>query len=294
MIRLILIGLLFLVSCKTTESTGSLNIQSEIDTTIARIGDVISLSIAANNINDKIVVFPDIEETESMEIRDKSIISQNVNPYQVEFKIVFWDTGGFVIPEYSVEILNADSTKDLTITSDSINIKIISMIVGSEDTTLKLIKDPVPIKMPINWRRWLLALLLFLLLAILYGLWRRRLRRESLEIDNIVEFPSAKEIALAQLNNLNKLIDSDDKSFYLKVSFILREFIENKFYVKALEMTTGEIDDYKEEYNFKDSEYNKLFELLKRADLAKFAKQKFTKTNRESDFNWIKDFITNI
>ncbi len=290
--RFVLLLLFIFFGCQTEDtSLSSLTIQTDIDTTLARIGDVLNLNIISHNARDRIVMFPDIQETESMEIRDKIILTKRNNPYQVNFKIVFWDTGSFQIPPYTVEILKADSTTDLTIETDPIDIKIISMLTGAEDTNLRPIKGPVALKKPINWNRWILSVILFLLLLILLVLWRKRIKNEPLEKIEVSKYQSANDIAIARLKDLKKLINGDIKIFYLRTSFILREFIENQYYVRALEMTTSEISKFEPEYNLEGDNFTNLINLLNRADLAKFAKYEFTVKDREEDYRWMLNFI---
>ena len=293
MLRIFFIFLILFIGCESDNDSASLQIQADIDTTVARIGDVLNLSVISQNVGERIVVFPDMDETESMEIRDKIIFSKRNKPYQVNFQIVFWDTGSFIIPEYSVEILRADSTKDLTIETDPIDIRIISMLTGVENTNLRPIKDPIALKKPINWYRWALVVILFFLLLSLLILWRKRIRKEPLEKIEVSEFQSAKDIAIARLDELKKLIISDNKIFYLQASFILREFIENQYYVRALEMTTNEISEFESNYALNKNNFTNLINLLNRADLAKFAKFEFTVQDRERDYKWMQNFISN-
>ena len=292
MLRIIFIALFLIIGCESEKNTGSLHIVVGIDTTVARIGDVINLDIVAQNTGEKLVRFPDIQGTESMEIRNKTILTNRNEPHQVSFNIVFWDTGSFTIPEYPVEILSADSTVDLTISTDSIDIKIISMFTGAEDKNLRPIKDPIAVKTPINWNRWLLAMLLLVLLLIFLSLIRKRIKKEVVEQDEITQYQSAKDIAIMRLDELKKLLDNDDKIFYLNASFMVREFIENQYYIRALEMTTVEIGKFESDYELDKNNFNNLIGLLDRADLAKFAKYKFTNKDKEIDYNWIFNFIT--
>ena len=294
MLRIFFIFIILFIGCEPDNDSASLHIQADIDTTVARIGDILNLSIISQNVGERIVLFPDIQETESMEIRNKTIITKWHKPYQVNFQIVFWDTGSFTIPEYQIEILRADSTKDIIINTDSIDIKIVSMLTGAEDTNLRPIKDPVALRKPINWYRWILAVILFCLLMSLLILWRKRVRKEPLERIEVSEYQSAKDIAIARIADLKKIINSDNKIFYLQVSFILREFIENQFYIRALEMTTSEIREFQSVYELEKGDFDSLINLLNRADLAKFAKFEFTTQDREEDYKWMLNFISNL
>ena len=293
MLRIFFILIILFIGCESENDSASLQIHSDIDTTIARIGDVINLSVSAQNIGGRIALFPDMQETESMEIRDKAILTKWNKPYKVNFQIVFWDTGSFTIPEYSVEILKADSTKDIIINTDAIDIKIISMLTGVEDTNLRPIKDPIALKKPVNWYRWTLSVILFFLLLLLIILWRKRIRKKPFENIEVSEYKSAKDSTIARLKKLKKLISSDNKTFYLQASFILREFIENQYYIRALEMTTSEICEFEPNYALNMNDFTNLINLLNRADLAKFAKFEFTTDVRQDDYKWILNFISN-
>ncbi len=294
MLRIFFIFIILFIGCEPENDPASLQVQVDIDTTIARIGDIINLGVTTQNARSRIVVFPNILETESMEIRNKEIHTIWNKPYKVNFKIVFWDTGSFTIPEYPVEILKADSTKDIIINTDAIDIKIISMLTGVEDTNLRPIKDPIALKKPINWYRWTLAVILFFLLLSLVVLGRKRTRKKSLNKIEVSEYQSAQDIALGRLDELKYMINSDNKIFYLQTSFILREFIENRYYVRALEMTTAEIRVFKSVYELQKNDFESLINLLNRADLAKFAKFEFAIPERQDDYKWMLDFISNI
>ena len=286
--------LIIFVGCQRNDITATFNIQTDIDTTVAKIGDVLNLNIISHNAGDRIVVFPDIQETESMEIRDKTILTKWKRPYQVNFQIVFWDTGTFQISSYPVEFLKADSTNDLTIKTDPIDIKIISMLTGSEDTNLRPIKDPIALKKPTNWYRWILAVILFLLLFALLFLWRKRIIKEPLIKIEVSEYQSAKDIAIARLIGLQKSMQSKNKIFYSLLSFIIREYIENEYYIRALEMTTSEISKFESIIDLEKDKFKTVINLLNRADLAKFAKYEFTVQQREEDYKWMQNFIANL
>lgn len=285
--------IIILIGCKTDEQVLSIQIESKVDTTLARIGDIITFDVISHFADDRILLFPDMQENESMEIRSKSILKTYDLSDRVKFEIVFWDTGGFTIPEYPVQVLNADSTVDFTIKTDSVNINVISMLAGTDDRSLRPIKDPVALKEPLDWYKWLLILVLIVLVLILFGLWQRRIKKPQLEKISVSEKQSAKDIAIVRLDELQKLIKVDCKTFYLHLSFMIREFIENQYYIRALEMTTGEIRKFRDALDL-DNDFIGIINILNRADLAKFAKYEFNVSERQSDFDWISNFISNI
>lgn len=283
-----------IIGCSNSGKYNSVQIESNVDTTLARIGDVINFNVLTHFADTHIVQFPDITDTESMEIRSKNIYARSNAPTKVSFEIVFWDTGSFHIPQYSVNFLKPDSTLDFSIKSDSIKINVLSMVAGADDKSLRPLKEPIAISEPLDWRFiWLMALLVILIL-ILIGLWRKRIKKPDLEKITVSKNQSAEDIAYLRLVELEKMISMDSKSFYIYLSFLLREFLENKYYLRALEMTTNEIRSFKEEINMDIGSFTGMINILNRADLAKFAKYKFAKNEHKADFDWISKFLGNL
>lgn len=289
--NLLIIFTVLFIGCKTDDSYGSLQIESNVDTTLARIGDIINYNVKTHYSDDIIVDFPDIIETESIEIRSKTIVKKNDIPNNVSFEVVFWDTGKFAIPEYPVHFLKSDSTIDFTMYTDSINILVISMLSETEDRNIRPIKDPVAIKESLDWYRLLLIISLIFLVLIQFGLWRRRIKKPELEKISVSDNLTAKDIALARLEELIKIIEKDNKKFYLHLSFLMREFIENQFYIRALEMTTNEIKSFENDFGIATTDFKGMMNILNRSDLAKFARYNFSLSDRQADLDWMKNYL---
>jgi hypothetical protein len=292
--KYIYILIIFITGCTNPERYSSVQIESNVDTTLARIGDIINFDVLTHFVDDNIIQFPDLPSTESMEIRRKNVYVKNNVPTNVRFEIVFWDTGSFHIPEYEVNFLKVDSTLDFSIKTDSIKITVLSMVAGAEEKILRPLKDPIAINEPIDWRFVLLIVLLVILILILIGLWRTRIKKPNLEKISVTEYQSAKDIALLRLNELEEMIKIDSKTYYLHLSFLLREFLENQYYLRALEMTTNEIIAFQDEIDIYRKDFNGILNVLNRADLAKFAKHKYSGNEHQADFDWLSKFINSI
>lgn len=99
------------------------------------------------------------------------------------------------------------------------------------------------------------------------------------------------EDALDQLSKLErqKLWQKEQiKEYYLSLSEILREYLEGRFGVNAMESTTDEI---KEDLFLEDGLKNKVCEILAQADLAKFAKFKPLGEENIRMMKMAKDFV---
>jgi hypothetical protein len=110
-------------SCTTEDVQQNLSITSEIDTTMATIGDIIHYSIYTSGAGDLPVKINDFEKPEAMEVRDQKLVEGKT----FKMEIVFWDTGHFSIPAIDMVFLNADSTEKMVMQTDEQEIIIVLM-----------------------------------------------------------------------------------------------------------------------------------------------------------------------
>jgi hypothetical protein len=85
----------------------------------------------------------------------------------------------------------------------------------------------------------------------------------------------------------------ETKLYYTLLTEIIRQYLENRFQVYSLELTTSETLEALVKTGFKKNEsYNKLKAVLTGADLVKFAKYKPEPAENESVFTNSWDFVT--
>ena len=195
------------------------------------------------------------------------------------FELVFWDTGRMAIPEIGINIMGEDSSIISTINSDSIWVNVIS--VKEKNLSLSALSDDIiPIKGPVevqsyeNLKLVIKIILLILIGCVIFLLWRKRIK-EDLLLENLQNNQKPYDAALKKLKRLKKSDISSKqhkKEFFVEISFILREYIENSFFVRALEMTTEEINQNSYILPFDDNEVIDLVSIFRNADLVKYAK----------------------
>lgn len=190
--------------------------------------------------------------------------------------ITSWDSGIHVIPPFKFVLANDTlKTTPLLLTVNTIPIQ--------AEQDIKDIKSIMEV--PFSLTDWLLAhkksigLILLAVILIVVGiiLYRKYKHRPKAEEEDFVPKEAADIVAnrkLLELEN-NKLWQNGKiKEYYSKLSFIIREYIENRFQLRALELTTDEISNLIQALNeVEKSEKEKLHEILLLADMAKFAKQ---------------------
>lgn len=137
--------------------------------------------------------------------------------------------------------------------------------------TLRDIKGPLSLS---SHRNIFLLLVVLVLLAIAVFYFKFLSKRKKTPV--IVPRKPAHEIAYEQLEKLKAkdlIRQGKVKEFYSEVSDIIRHYLENRFLLKAPEMTTEEFLFYVRDYSLLVSGHKTLLkEFLLACDLVKFAK----------------------
>ena len=222
------------------------------------------------------MVIPETQFNEPLEIRQlEPLYNENGKITGIDYILSVWDTGMVVIPTIAVNVFKPDSSLDFVVNTDSIEINVVSIVAKTGSQSMRPIKGPVPVS-----RRWpMTTIILVLLLAgILYGLYviyGKRIPTEHIEVETVQSSKTPDEMALEKLNHLkgSKYMQSGEiKEFYVQLSYILREYVENSVYIKILEMTTEEIKKYRSVIPFDRDQLSIWIDILQRADLSKYAK----------------------
>ena len=269
--------ILFLNTCGKDESlNGSFQLSVSTDTSSAAIGDLIKFRIQTEFLGDNYLAIPETQFNEPLEVRQlEPLYNENGKITGIDYILSVWDTGLVVIPTIAVNIFKPDSTLDFVVNTDSIEINVVSIVAKTGSQSMRPIKGPVPVS-----RRWpMTTIILVLLLAgILYGLYviyGKRMPTEHIEVETVQSSKPADEMALEKLNHLkgSKYLQRGEiKEFYVQLSYILREYVENSVYIKTLEMTTEEIKLYRSVIPFDHDQLGIWMDILHRADLSKYAK----------------------
>jgi hypothetical protein len=156
---------------------------------------------------------------------------------------------------------------------------------------IKDIKPPIDI--PSDFL-WLWIALGVLILAALIG-WLIFLFVKRPKLEEKIEVLSPLEKAYARLENLRlkNLINRPYlKPFYSELSDIIRLYMEERFFLKAPEMTTEEfLDSLRRLPVLNDDQKEILKEFLHTCDMVKFAKHQPNVSEAQKSFDLVKSFI---
>ncbi|SFF88355.1 LPXTG cell wall anchor domain-containing protein [Salegentibacter agarivorans] len=273
-----------------------LQINAGIDSTSIKIGEQIIYSIEVETDSTNLVVFPEGQTFDPMEMveslgADTTTVEDRFRLLK-KYSLTQFDSGAYTIPQQKIIIQNREYL------TDSFRVEVADVKVDTTRQKMYPIKPAVDVPKPFsipNWIWWLLAALVILGLAFYF--FRRRKKRKEAE----PELPPYEQamFELKQLDNSSLLQDREIKEYYSNLAFIVRKYLDRKIYDRALESTTSELIAYLElrkqagELSLKDKSIDNFQQLLKRADLAKFANSRpdviTAKSDRTKTEHLIKD-----
>jgi hypothetical protein len=252
-------------------------IATTVDTARATVGDRITMTVSVEHPTGAQVVWPD-----SLDLAPFEVVEARVAPpaeidgtarSTATFALAAFELGELEIPSFDVGVVSPDGTTE-TLSTDAYGIELVSVGVD-ESGEIRDIRGPLGIPMSLL-RMLLLALGPLLIIALLYTVARRlRSRREAPEPARPALERPAHEIALEALAALDRsgmLERGEVKEWHIEVSDILRTYVERRFRVDALEMTTREVLLGLERARVDASFREGLSAFLDQCDMVKFAK----------------------
>ncbi len=267
-------------------------IKTSIDTTNIRIGEQFNLQYAINKVAP--ANFPVLKsKLGKIEMLQSFPVDTLNNSLIKKYLLTSFDSGRWVIPQQNIIINNQ---KYLT---DSVVINVATVKV---DTTKQQLFPIKPIKKepfalidarPYLW--WVVGFLILVVIGLFFWLRKKGIKilRKPVIPPFIIAMDRLKELDQKQLIKAKKI-----KLFYIELTDIIRHYIEDDLSIPALESTSDElletISDFNESshLDINKETIEKLNNLLKSADLVKFAKFKPDLTQAEAD-RLLAEFILN-
>ena len=250
-------------------------VKAEIDTTNIRIGEQFVFKITVNDTAN--VIIPKLENLIGIEIVEDKKIDTLKNTLIKKYILTSFDSGAYYIPQQQIFI-----RQRLHLT-DSLLIKVATVKVDTTKQKMFPIKsiqqEPYQFD-DFKPYLWYVLLVLLIIGFILYFVLRKK---KEVEEEVIVPSLPPFEEAIQKLHELDEKLlwqNNQIKEYYSELTEIVRGFIERELKVPALESTTDELIDILTDFN--DSKaisttketIKKLRDLLREADLVKFAKSK--------------------
>lgn len=241
-----------------------------------RLGDRITLTISINHDMADHVVWPDTLDTGDFELLDASFAEHTTEEgrrvAEATLELVAFDLGDLGIPPIVVQVLRPGGTEG-TVSTNPINLTIESAGLD-ESGDIRSIKPPLGFAR--NW--WLTVpwvLLGLVLVALAVWSYQRSRRKDYGAPQPTTTIQAAHVLAYEALDLLEHsgLLDQGKvKQFHVEVSEIARNYINGRWRINAIDMTTDDVLDVLTRVDLVPVDMERFRDLLKRSDMVKFAK----------------------
>ena len=252
---------------------------TSIDTTKNKIGAEFKLTVKATVDTTSKVVFPSVKNIGPLEvIRSYRIDTvKNGDKYELikKYGLTQFDSGKYTIPSIKVLINNSPFF------TDSIRVEVANVTVDTLKQKMYDIKPIVEVSSSNSWI-WKLVLVLLVIAAIAaFIYWWIKIRKKKIVEQEVYKTPIEKATVL--LNNLEKKElwqKGEIKAYYSELTDIARNYIEEAIQIPAMESTTSELIEglrkasLKKKMTLSKETIENLEQVLRQADLVKFAKSK--------------------
>lgn len=227
---------------------------------------------------------------------DSTVTSSGRVSIKNVYLVTSFDSGFYQVPPVYAEIKDAAGIKRFY--SEYTPIEVMRVKIAPPDSTARIYDIIKPYKAPITLGEILPFILIGILIAAaVWGiiiLVRKYMKPKGTPEPAINQDP-AHVIAFRDLEELQKeqlWQKGEVKQYYSRLTEIIRQYLENRFGVYSLEMTTSETLEALLKTGFrKDESYNSLRTVLNGSDLVKFAKYKPEPAENENHFTGSWKFV---
>ena len=261
-------------------------VEAAIDSSVLWVGEQTMIHLSLTQSQGQQVILPEIEvggelvkgvEVVDLSQPDTTELKNNRLNIKQEVLITSFDSGLYYIPPFKYQ-LDADSFETASLSLKIVPIEIAEEAQVADMRDIKDVVDP-----PFNlfdyiphWILWLLLVMVIILVAIYFILKYYKPQAIGIAPPEVPQIPPYEKAMseLQELRNMKLWQQGQDKQYYTRLVDILREYIDGRFDIKAMEMTSSEImmalarnKDFKEVNKY-------LNEVLSMADFVKFAKMR--------------------
>lgn len=299
--KLFYIYLLFLLGFTSTAQ--EVNVKAWFDTTRILIGDQINYNIELNHNRGLNIIYPEFSDTlvNGIEILksegpDTISLSDDILRVTIKYLITSFDTGFYEIKPVIAEAHSSAGVSRYY--SDYTALEVFRSNIAPADSTDVIFDIIGPRKATLTVMEVLpWVLLLLVLVTISFFIYRYYGRRKTNGKDELSKLPDEPIhiIALREFDKLEKKElwqKAQHKEFYSCLTEILRTYIDRRYHIGSLEMTSSETLNSLLNIGFENKElYDVLQDILTRADLSKFAKFKPVDTENIESLTAARDFV---
>lgn len=258
------------------------SIETKIDSTNMMIGEQVKMEVQIKHSKETEVLMPkSVKLGRNIEVLSERDSTAKISEKEIltskKMMITSFDSGVYEIPPIPIPIKEENGSWD-TIFSQAMQLIVASPAIDST-------QDFAPIKdifqEPMSFKEdilpGVLAILAIAVLVTLVWIYSKRKKKEKVEEEILPPEPVVPAHIIA-FSDLKKLDDKqlwqkgNFKTYHSEISHILREYLENRYDINALESVTDEIILDLKVFEIDLAQVSHLKNVLQVADLVKFAK----------------------
>lgn len=274
-------------------------VKATLDTRQISIGDQARMFIEVRPAKGERLIWAVIPDTfNNLEVVEKgkidTIKDNDLVTYKQRLLLTGWDSGMFTIPAFTFTS-SPRSGNPYTVTTDSFSLVVQTIPVDTAQP-FKPIADILPVKM--SWKDYIWYILGALLaigliaLIVIYFIRNRKVAAPVAAPVQRAETPAEKALRLlAELEQKQLWQNEKVKEYYVELTDILRNYIEERFQTPALELTTDELLPVVRRHKEMTRHYDDIVTILQTADMAKFAKAQPLPHEQVNAFDYTKKFV---
>ncbi len=288
-------------------SAQELSVAAELDSNTIRLGEQVKINLYlrchTGTLKNLKVLWPKIEDTLRKEIEVISVSSIDTTipdknkpdllQHHQSITITSFDSGYWAIQPF-IFIVNGDSSNPLI--TEPLLLNVHTVPVDTSEASVKDIK--APFEEPFNWKEYIPHVLIGLgsiwaIILIVYLIYRfTKKKKPAAPPPGPKEAPHLIALRNLELIKQNKLWQEGKiKEYYTGITDVLRVYIEGRFNIHAMELTSDEIMSVMKSQVIDALSREKLQQILALADYVKFAKAKPIDVENELAWNNAVDFV---
>ncbi len=296
--------LIFIWLCMPVFVMGQVDLKWDafLDTNSMLIGQQTRLNLEARFDASSVFSFPTLSDTlhEKVEILNKTLIDTTFDKVNIaekvvrqQFTLTSFDSGYYVIKPLPLVV------DDDTVYSEPLLLSVVGLPVDTADG-FKDIKEPEEVPFEVmSWSatywHWIVIPLILLAIIIFVAYRLGKKRRAEPVVERKPKEPLIDRALRALKETEEKRLWQNDKTkqYYSEITDILKAYIEERYSIGAMEATSDELMMSLRSFPLTDSDRQSLQQILRLADLAKFAKEKPIQSENEMCMNYAVSFVKN-
>lgn len=277
--RIFFISILLIVSLCNVLIAQQITASASVDSADYSVGDYIHYTIKINSAKGLRVFKPELKDSlkaidivKAAEIKSDEIDNKTIT--EIKYILAKYDSGDVRIPQIPVFYSVGSDTARKTVFTNDVSFTVHTLKVNSQ-ADIKDVKQPI--KIPLDWKTillWAFIIILVIGLIVWGVLYYRKKQAAKKGIIKVIEkkpyeaaLESLKELEAKQLWQKGQI-----KTYHSELTDIIRRYFENRFYIRALEMTTSELIQQLNQVKDAREILDTTSAFLNNADMVKFAK----------------------